>query len=77
MNKAHSRVLACVTLRTVPAVISPHRDEETWQLRVSAIENLSGEPDLALGSPLPLRETPLTPAGAGSCPLGREEGRST
>lgn len=65
-------MLACVTLRTVPAVRSPRTDEETWQLRVSATENLSGEPDLALGSPRPLREAPLTPAGAGPCPLGRE-----
>lgn len=65
-------MLACVSLRTVPAVISPRTDEETWQLRVSALENLSGAPALALGSPLPLRETPLTPAGAGPCPLGGE-----
>lgn len=36
------------------------------------IEKLSGEPDLARGSSLPLRETPLTPAGAGPCALGRE-----
>lgn len=43
----------------------------------SAIKNLSGEPDLALGSPLPLRETPLTPAGLGHVRWAGKEGRST